>query len=87
MNRFFAVLTRRSPSYRDTLRKADLIGVSLTRAFLTGADLTGARLRGANLSGANLSGAHLEAAILAGAQLSKDFDRSVVHFDEETIWP
>jgi len=55
-------------------KRADLIGVYLSRADLSGAnliraDLSRADLRGADLSGANLSGANLIRANLRGANL------------------
>jgi uncharacterized protein YjbI with pentapeptide repeats len=64
---------------RGNLRKADLSGLQLHRAYLTGAYLYEANLQEANLSnadlheayltGANLQGAHLYRADLTGANL------------------
>ncbi|MBJ7898495.1 MAG: pentapeptide repeat-containing protein [Cyanobacteria bacterium RI_101] len=54
----------------QSLRRADLHGLSLAGADFSGADLTEANLRDADLQGANLTGALLNGADLSGADLT-----------------
>ncbi|MFN5513893.1 MAG: pentapeptide repeat-containing protein [Cyanobacteriota bacterium] len=54
----------------QSLRRADLHGLSLASADFSGADLTEANLRDADLRGVNLTGALLNGADLSGADLT-----------------
>lgn len=54
----------------ESLRRADLHGLTLAGVNFSGADLTEANLRDADLQGANLTGALLNGADLSGADLT-----------------
>jgi hypothetical protein len=87
-----AIRARKSPSIIvarievQTLRGAELSGVSLSHACLVGFDLREARLRNASLRNADLSEANLCGADLSGADLRGAALRGAL-FDASTCWP